>query len=339
MIVAYVEPSGESEELAAAEIAGAARALGGGATDPDLPGLVRVELPAADVVAQLAGRLALAHRCLVPVEPGVAIDRAVERAGRIGRSAEFRRLGRSRGTADAELRALGDAYRTAGGTIDLERPERRFVLAPGATGAPILLEQAATVDRPATAARRMPSLPFQRPVSLAPRLARAVANLAEIRLGDRVVDPFVGTGALLAEAALLHAHTYGIDLDATMVVGALKNFAHLGVSPGELVQGDAGTVDFRRPDGRFDAVVTDPPYGRASTTGGESSADVVARVVPRWAARLRPGGRLVVVVPSGTAALPIPGRPERTISVRVHRSLTREFRVYRAPDGPTRTPS
>lgn len=333
MIEAYVEPSGESEELARAEIEGAARALHGRAGSSDLPGLARVELPSTEELIVLAGRLALAHRCLVPLDAEIEPEAGARRAGADGRSAEFRRLGGTRGTADAALRALGDAYRSGGGTIDLGRPARRFVVAERRDGRPVLLEQAAAVDRPATAARRMPTLPFQRPISLAPRLARAAANLAEVRPGDTVVDPFLGTGALLAESALLGARVYGIDRDATMVAGALRNFAHLGVSAAALVEGDAGEVDFGDAEPRFDALVTDPPYGRSSGSGGEASGAVIARIVPRWAERLRPGGRLVVIVPSGTPPLGGPAALERTIAVRVHRSLTREFRRYRMPGG------
>jgi tRNA G10 N-methylase Trm11 len=51
-------------------------------------------------------------------------------------------------------------------------------------------------------------------------------------------------------------------------------------------------------------------------------------VLPRWADRVRPGGRVVVIVPGPIA----PPGPEWTsvvrASVRVHRSLTREFRVF-----------
>ena len=174
----------------------------------------------------------------------------------------------------------------------------------------------------------MPALPFQRPVSLPPRFARAAANLARVRAGDRVVDPFVGTGALLAEAGLLGGRLFGIDLDPTMVRGALRNLAHLGRHAEELVVGDAGSIEFADPGVRFDALVTDPPYGRASSTGGEGAAAVLARVLPRWADRVRPGGRVVVIVPGPIA----PPGPEWTsvvrASVRVHRSLTREFRVF-----------
>lgn len=339
MIVGYVEPSGESERLARAEIAGAARALGGAVTADDVLGLIRCELPDPPSLRALAARLALARRCLRRVRPGEEVGAALAAEGALGRSAEIRRVGRSPGAVDPDVRAWGRLYREAGGRIDLDHPERRFRVGEGVDGQPVLLEESSIVDRAAASARRMPRLPFQRPVSLAPRLARAAANLAELRAGETVVDPFVGTGALLAEAALLGGEVYGIDSDPAMIVGALRNFAHLGVTAAKLVEGDAGTVDLGPPERRYDAVLTDPPYGRSSATGGETRDEILARVLPRWAARLRAGGRLVVVVPSGTPPLPVGGSPEAVVPVRVHRSLTREFRLYRSPGNPSTDPS
>ncbi len=334
MISCYVEPSGESSPLARAETAAAAEAVGGGlAPDPlALSPLIAVRLPDLPSIGALSARLALARRCLRTVHPGLDPEAAASLEGRDGRSAVFRRVGRSEGSSDAAVRAAGKAYRAGGGVIDLESPERRYWLATSASGDARLLREAAPVDRRASAARAMPRLPFQRPVSLAPRLARAAANLARARPGDRVVDPFLGTGALLAEAALLGATVFGIDRDPTMVRGALANFAHLGVSAAELLEGDAGEVDFADPGLRFAAVLTDPPYGRAARAGREGAAAVWRRVVPRWAERVVPGGRVVAVVPTGFEPLGEPWVPVLAVPVRVHRSLTREFRVYeRAP--------
>ena len=72
-----------------------------------------------------------------------------------------------------------------------------------------------------------------------------------------MIDPFLGTGALAAEAALLGARVVGIDRDPEMVRGALRNFAHLGVVADRVAEGDAGAVDFDEPDLKFDAVLTD----------------------------------------------------------------------------------
>jgi tRNA (guanine10-N2)-dimethyltransferase len=326
-----VELSGESLALAYAEAQAACEALGGHGQVPPEGGniLAQVELP-SDRVTLLASRLALARRCMVEVaraEAGSLGDWSPRAAGE---SAAFRRVGRpSSGGGDSAVRAAADRWKAAGGTIDLDAPRHRFWLAPGEPSSTRLLEEVASVDRSEAARRRMSALPFRRPIGLAPRLARAAANLARVRPGDRVVDPFLGTGALLAEAALLGGRVTGVDQEATMVQGALRNFTHLGVEADRLVVGDAGEVEFAGSDGPFDAVLTDPPYGRASTTRGEEAPALVRRVLPRWADRLRPGGYVVVVLPGGPDPLGPGWQRVLSVPVRVHRSLTREFRVYR----------
>jgi len=331
MSITYVEPSGESPALARLEAVAAAEALGGGDTPPGaaaFQGLIAVSVPDRAAVARLAGRIALGRRCLELVRGGEVPEAAAAFEGKGGARAAFRRIGRSEGSSDSAVRAAGRAYQNAGGTIDLETPERRYWIAASAEGRNSLLIEVAVVDRPAIAARAMPRLPFRRPVSLAPRLARAAANLARIRPGDRVLDPFLGTGALLAEAGLLGAQIYGIDRDPAMVRGALKNLSYLGVEATGVVEGDASTVDLPEPRLAFDSILTDPPYGRASATGGEDAAAVWRRVVPRWAKRVVPGGRVVAVVPVAFEPLPAPWAALSSVPVRVHRSLTREFRVY-----------
>lgn len=331
---ALVELSGESLPLARAEAAAAAESLGGSAPvggPPELPeGLIELDLPDHGSVVRLAERLALAHRCLVPLGGEGALDRRLEEEGRSGRSAAVRPLRRpSVGGADPRVASAGAAYKRGGGRIDLERPERRFWILDGAE--PRLYEEAAPVDRRAVAARRMPAFPFRRPVSLPPRLARAAVNLARIRPGDSVLDPFLGTGALLGEAGLLGARVWGIDRDPEMVRGALKNLAHLGLSAEEFVEGDAARNDFSRAPPAFDALVTDVPYGRSSGSGGEPADRVVARVIPFWASRVRSGGRVVIVSAGLGDVLGPPWRVAVRVPVRVHRSLTREFTVYERP--------
>ncbi|MGB6500543.1 MAG: DNA methyltransferase [Thermoplasmata archaeon] len=328
MISAYVELSGEAVDLARAEAVSAVEALDGRSLAPDIEPLVRVEVVDEGRLLRLAERLALARRCLIRVGEGIDLEASIAAEATAGESAAFRRLGRSPGGSDRSVLAAGRSYRASGGTIDLDHPVRRYWIASDAEGREILLREIAAVDRRGPSSRRMPLLPFQRPVSLPPRLARAAANLARVRPGDRVVDPFLGTGALLAEAALLGAHVYGIDRDPEMVRGSIRNFAHLGAVPSRLTEGDAGEVELGAPDETFDALLTDPPYGRSSWTGGESSSDVVARVLPRWAGRVREGGRLVVVAPSGAPTVGPPWTIVGRAAVRVHRSLTREFRVY-----------
>ena len=335
MTIAYVELSGESRSLAVAETVSAARALGGGAAPEafEVAGLVPVELPSEREAVELAGRLALARRTLTLRADTGEVERTARREGSTSASASFRRLGRPSGGSDAEIVALGRAYTEGGGRIELERPERRFWIAADHQGRSYLFEEISSVDRAATRRRRMPLLPFQRPVSLPPKLARAAANLARIRRGDRVLDPFLGTGALLAEAGLLGAKLYGIDRDAEMVRGAIRNLEHLEVPVESLIVGDAGEAEFEPAAIGFDALLTDPPYGRSSATGGEDVNRLVERVLEHWSAHLVPGARVVVIVPAGAPSCLPTAELRAAVAVRAHRSLTREFRLYE-PAGP-----
>jgi tRNA (guanine6-N2)-methyltransferase len=106
--------------------------------------------------------------------------------------------------------------------------------------------------------------PFRPATALRPNLAWALGRLA--RPGDppagELLDPFVGGGAILVEAAALWPGVglHGSDLQARCVEGTAANLAHAGLA-GELRSGDARNLAAVWPDRRFDTVVTDPPFG------------------------------------------------------------------------------
>jgi putative methyltransferase (TIGR01177 family) len=342
MISVWVELSGAHPLLAHAEVIAAAEALGGGASPPAFeelpPHQLMVRVPSGDHAVRLANRLSLSRRCLVaaPAEPNDT-EAWLRRQGADGKSASFRKVGHpSASISDTVLPQWVEVYKRGGGRIDLKEPERKFWILSSKDGNSRLLEEVGSVDRSGFQARRMPKYPFQRPISLDPRLARAAVNLARIRPGDRVVDPFVGTGALLIEAALLGARVTGIDRDSKMVRGALTNFAFAGVVPESMTVGDSGEIAASVPRPSWDALVTDLPYGRSSSTGREPVVDLLARVLPPWSRLLRPGGRIVLITSGGNDSIPDPWQRVVSISDRVHRSLTRQFRVYERADGPTR---
>lgn len=52
---------------------------------------------------------------------------------------------------------------------------------------------------------------------LPPKLAQTMLNLANAQPGDRVLDPFCGTGVVLQEAMLLGCSVYGSDISERMV--------------------------------------------------------------------------------------------------------------------------
>ncbi|MCI4353663.1 MAG: methyltransferase domain-containing protein [Thermoplasmata archaeon] len=290
-----------------------------------------VELPDREAAIELAGRLALAHRC-AEAWPEASIEELEGRlvqAGESRTSAAIQWVSGSTSMRPPELvRRLGHAYVSGGGRIALGNPNRRFWLEAASPSMIQFYEEVGVAGRAAVSERRTPRLPFQRPVTLAPTWARALVNLAHVGVHDRVVDPFVGTGSLLLEAALLGARTVGIDMSATMVRGALENFTHFGQTPETLRQADAAEAAVEFPAGSFDALITDPPYGRASGTRGERPDRLWRRTLEAWAPRVRSGGRLAIVVPEGTELPSLDARQELAILQRVHRSLSREFRVY-----------
>lgn len=90
--------------------------------------------------------------------------------------------------------------------------------------------------------------------ALPARLARAVVNLAA-HPGQSIADPCCGSGTILLHAADLGMRATGWDINPRMVSMSRANLQHYAL-PGEVHLGDAATIQ-----GRFDAVITNLPYG------------------------------------------------------------------------------
>ncbi|MEM3852340.1 MAG: methyltransferase domain-containing protein [Methanomassiliicoccales archaeon] len=186
--------------------------------------------------------------------------------------------------------------------------------------------QMCCVDRRGFAGRHGNKRPFNLPVSLHPRLARALLNLCHVGSGTRLLDPFCGTGGILIEGALLGSAAIGADIDARMIRGATLNLSSLGLlSACTLYNMDAGDIVKL---GTFDAVVTDPPYGRSSFRT-EPISSLYARAFAAISSVLREGGRLGIVLPDMSL---LPRSQELRClyhaEVKVHASLTRHFLVF-----------
>lgn len=192
------------------------------------------------------------------------------------------------------------------------------------------------VDGTGFQARAPKNRPFFSPVSGHPALMRAVANLAGVPVGSLVYDPLTGTGGILLEAGLAGLSVVGSDQDPAMVQGTRENLQRFGVEPQALFVADVRDAPdrFLLTTGRThaDAVVTDLPYGQASTTVG-AWPEEVAEWTLRSAARLLPaGGRLVIGTPQDPWLAPAAGlgfEPEFSFAVRIHKSLTRSYHVLR----------
>ncbi len=209
--------------------------------------------------------------------------------------------------------ALGERLKQASGNeVDLDEPEVLF-RAYLHDGRIFLGEVVHRIHGKEFEDRRSHLRPFDSPVSLHPKLARALVNLAEVKKGDSVLDPFCGTGGILIEAGLIGMELYGLDLDEEMLDGCRENLDAFDLEA-DLRHGDAISLSdvFNR---RFDAVVSDLPYGRASKKDEETDK-LVEQFVEE--ARKVCDGRIVFMVDEPSVA----GR-EADFEIYVHRSLSR----------------
>jgi len=227
----------------------------------------------------------------------------------------------------AAERELGEVLLEPGGRADLENPDLDFRLV--GNGELHLVRVLHTVDRAsferAQAARRS----LGQPISLHPKFARALVNLSRCPTGGRLLDPFCGTGGILIEAARIGIHAIGGDLLPAMVERSRGTLADVR-GQFDLRVADVGEWSSLEP--RVDAVATDPPYGRSTTTAREPLGSLYRRAFATFAKALRPGAYAAVVLPSDPAVRIgeefldlVESHP-----LRVHRSLTRRFCAFRA---------
>ena len=172
--------------------------------------------------------------------------------------------------------------------------------------------------------------PYLGRTTLPPALSLLMANQARVVEGSIVLDPFCGTASTLLSCASRGAVTVGVEIDERVLHGGAggrgihDNFEAAGLEPpAKLLLGDIASLDedHMLPPTRgarfekFDAIVTDPPYGLMEGLG-ELFVPLHERLLTllRLAARrLRLGGRLVFLLPlpagaDAADALP-PGLP------------------------------
>lgn len=186
----------------------------------------------------------------------------------------------------------------------------------------------ASRDRLGFFQRRSPLRPFFVPSAIHPKIARVMVNLSRARTGDYFLDPFCGTGGLLLEAADIGCTPVGLDIDASILMGCRQNLRHFGVPFN-------GTIaDARAPPMRYgsvDAMATDPPYGRSSSTKGADVINLIQSSLTPFAEILRQGGHLCLALPREYFAEEIIPTDSFSIlethTMRIHRSLRRHIVV------------
>jgi tRNA (guanine10-N2)-dimethyltransferase len=284
-------------------------------------------------------RLALAHAWVEPWGAGpddadghAVLAGLIEARAEGGRSAAVRttRLGDAKSAHSLHLeRILGAALGRAGHPIHLAAPE--MVLAAWLhEGRVVMGEELGRIDRARFERRTVGKRAHFRPVTLHPRRAAALVNLARVPVGGTIHDPFCGTGTFVLEAALAGYRASGSDLDEAMVQGTLQALADDGPEPlaGDAFVADIGAVPALL--GSVEGIVSDVPYGRASTTDREAPQALYQRAMAACGELLKPGGRAVLGAPDASLATLAPQHGFAVAEHHteyVHRSLTRHYVV------------
>lgn len=179
-----------------------------------------------------------------------------------------------------------------------------------------------SINRSGYDARNPRKRDFFHPGVMMPRMARTLANIANVQEGDRVLDPFCGTGGILIEAELLGAIAIGSDFDPQMVQGSRQN-----ILQASLMLADATQLPFQ--DHSIDSVVTDLPYGQSVCIRKADTMDnLYADALDEISRVLKHGRRAVVVTHKDISDI---AWDHMTViqqhEQRVHKSLTRRVLV------------
>jgi len=109
--------------------------------------------------------------------------------------------------------------------------------------------------------------------------ARLLVNLAFVRLGGKMLDPFAGAGGIVVAAVHLQQHVFTVDIDPVVQWGLRHQGSRHCV-------GDARHLPFM--DGSFDSVASEAPF--------EAANDVVGDVVTEIGRVLQPHGHVAIMV-------------------------------------------
>lgn len=167
--------------------------------------------------------------------------------------------------------------------------------------------------------------PGHMPISLDPRLARAMVNLSSIPKGKLLFDPFCGVGGILLEAGLIGLPLLGADISAKAILHAEKNFRHYSLTNYKLL-----FKDFRDLNGSYPFVVTDVPYGKSTKVSMNKLSELYEeffKSLKRWKCK-----KAVVGFPHFIDIEPLIRKHKLQVkhlfTIYVHKSLTRKIFVF-----------
>ncbi len=220
-------------------------------------------------------RLALTHEVTEIIERSGNLETSYEPDGSF--AVRAKNLTGENDSKEVE-KSLGASLKTEKNSVDLENPEeiiKVYIL----NEKYIIGREVIEIDRSLFDQRKNQHRSFSSPVSLDPMLARVLVNLSEVSAGEKLLDPFCGTGGILIEAGLCGIDVHGLDIQEEMVEGTKENLEDFGILRHDVRKGRVeNAVEIFDKD--FDAIVTDVPYGKASKKEG-SAVESFLEVAPK----------------------------------------------------------
>ncbi len=96
-------------------------------------------------------------------------------------------------------------------------------------------------------------------LAISPRLSKIMINLANLKEGETLIDPFCGIGVILSEALLQKIKVIGIDKDKSAIQGAEKNLKWFKFKKDNYLLFNSDSTKIKIPKG--DSIVTEPDLG------------------------------------------------------------------------------
>jgi tRNA (guanine10-N2)-dimethyltransferase len=245
------------------------------------------------------------------------------------------RINRIKNYADAEINTMtleiklgGQILKqTEGTSVNLKNPDKTFIGI--ITDNKLILGLKLTDITSKTFSERRPrKKPFFHPSAMPSKMARCMVNLAHAKADSVLLDPFCGTGTSLIEATFIGCRAVGIDAQRRMILGTKKNLEFFNIKAEGLLLADSRKI----PIAKVDAIVTDPPYGRSSSTLKSTTKQLVQDVLKASFELLGMGQRICIASPKtlniSRLGEELGFRHVESHFAYVHATLTREIAVF-----------
>ncbi|MFH1065900.1 MAG: DNA methyltransferase [Nanoarchaeota archaeon] len=170
-------------------------------------------------------------------------------------------------------------------------------------------------------ARKAHKRPGFSPISLHPKLARAIVNMTGIKKGETLLDPFCGTGGILLEAGLMKIKCIGSDIDEDMLEKAKTNLNAFKMKNYKLMKADARKIKLK-----CNAIATDPPYGKASSLRKQEIKKLYSDFLSNAYRILKKKSRVAIIFPN-RLSIKSKFKVLRKIDVPIHKSLIRTINI------------